>query len=123
MTTLQNYYLVTKSSRDFEGELFVNKVKLDNTTDEATRRDYEESRRMLEEQTKNFQQISTLLDRVEAQLSIISSTIDNTLADTIRIQALRPEDISRELHQLLKPIQAQSEQLAIFEKEAASSKL
>ena len=123
MTSLQNYYLVTKSSRDFEGELFVNKVKMDNTIDEATRRDYEESKKMLQEQAHNFQQISTLLDRVEAQLGNVSSTIDNALSDTLRLQALRPEDISLELPSLLKPIQDQSAQLSLFEKEAANSKL
>ncbi len=123
MTALQNYYLVTKSSRDYEGELFVNKVKIDNATDPATRRDYEESRTKLEEQANNFRQISTLLDRVEAQLSNISGTIDNALADVIRLQALRPEEIDKELPALLQPIQTQTEQLAVFEKEAASSKI
>jgi hypothetical protein len=43
MTALQNYYLVTKNNRDFEGEPFVLKVKIDNAADEGTKKDYEES--------------------------------------------------------------------------------
>ena len=35
----------------------------------------------------------------------------------------QPEDIDKELPALLQPIQAQSEQLSLFEKEASSSKL
>jgi len=121
MTALQNYYLVTKNNRDFEGESFVLKVKIDNATDEGTRKDYGESKRVLQEQANNFHQITILLDRVEAQLSSVSSTIDMVLVDAIRLQALQPEDIDKGLPALLQPIQAQSEQLSRFEKEAASS--
>jgi len=124
MTALQNYYLVTKNNRDFEGELFVLKVKIDNATDEGTKKDYEESRRVLEEQANNYRQISILLDRVDSQLSSVSSTIDMVLVDVIRLlQSLQPEDIEKGLPALLQPIQAQSEQLSRFEKEAASSKI
>jgi hypothetical protein len=123
MTALQNYYLVTKNNRDFEGESFVLKVKIDNATDEGTKKDYEESRRALEEQANNFRQISTLLDRVDSHLSSVSSTIDMVLVDVIRLQSLQPEDIDKELPALLQPIQAHSNQLSRFEKEAASSNI
>lgn len=123
MTSLQNYYLVTKTNRDFDGELFVQKVKIENATDEVARRDYEDSRKSLEEEANSFRRISTLLDRVDAQLTSISSTIDFVLSDMVRLQALRPEDIDKELPALLQTLQTQSEQLALFEKEAASSKI
>ena len=123
MTALQNYYLVRKNNRDFEGESFVLKVKIDNATDEKTRKDYEESRRVLEEQANNFREISVLLDRVEAQLSSVSSTIDMVLADAIRLQSLPAEEIEKGIPRLLQTIQAQSEELSEFEKEAASSNI
>ena len=123
MTTLQNYYLVTKTNRDLDGELFNQKVKIDNATDEATKHEYEESRKALEEQVKNFHSIGALLDRVEAQLTNVSSTLDSVMADTLRMQMLKPEDIARELPAVLQSIQAQSTQLASFIQEAASSKI
>jgi hypothetical protein len=97
------------------------KVKIDNATDEGSRNDYEESKRVLQEQANYFHRITILLDRVEAQLSSVSSTIDMVLVDAIRLQALQPEDIDKGLPALLQPIQVQSEQLSRFEKEAASS--
>jgi hypothetical protein len=123
MTALQNYYLVTKNNRDFEGESFVMKVKIDNSTDEKTRKDYEDSRRILEEQADNFRKISILLDRVEAQLSTVSSTIDMVVVEAIRLQNLQAEDINKGLLALLQAIQAQSDQLSAFEKEAAGSSI
>jgi hypothetical protein len=123
MTTLQNYYLVTKTNRDFEGEAFVLKVKIENSSDEGIRRDYQESLKALGDQANNFQQISTLLERVESQLTSVSNTIENVLVDVIRLQALQPEQIDREMPALLQPILAQSEQLLRFEREAAGSKL
>jgi hypothetical protein len=112
-----------KNNRDFEGESFVMKVKIDNSTDEKTRKDYEDSRRILEEQADNFRNISILLDRVEAQLSTVSSTIDMVVVEVIRLQTLQAEDINKGLPALLQAIQAQSDQLSAFEKEAAGSSI
>jgi gas vesicle protein len=123
MTMLQNYYVVTKSNRDFKGELFNLKVKIDNTADDVTRRKLEVSQAGVEEEQKNFEATEALLDRVEAQLTSISSTMDNVLSDMMRLQALQPEEIDKQLPTLLQPIQAQSEQLSTFEKEAAGTKV
>ena len=123
MTALQNYYLVTKNNRDFEGESFVLKVKIDNSTDAKTRKDYEDSRRILEEQAANFRNISVLLDRVEAQLSTVSSTIDMEVVEAIRLQSMPAEEIDKGLPALLQAIRTQSEGLSEFEKEVASSNI
>ena len=119
MTVLENHRLVTKSNRDFEGELFVLKTKLDNTTDPVARRDYEESKKALEDRMRNFKALTTLLDRVEAQLASIFNTLDNTLTESVRLQVKREDEIRTELPKLLQPIQVQSAQLTAFEDEAA----
>jgi hypothetical protein len=123
MTALQNYYLVTKSNRNFEGEIFNQKVKIENTSDEVARHEYEESLKSLQEQANNFRALGTLLDRFDAQLTSVNTTLDTVLAGMLRLQALRPDAIGKELPAMLQPLQAQSEQLSMFENETARSKL
>jgi hypothetical protein len=123
MTPLQNYYLVTKTNRDFEGELFNIKVKIDNSADEVTRHQYEESRQAIQEEYDNYHATEVLLDRVEAQLTSISSAMDNVMNDLLRLQALQSEEIDKQLPTLIQPIQALSTQLLLFEKEASGSKV
>jgi len=123
MTVLENHRLVIKSNRDLEGELFVIKTKLDNITDPMARGDYEESQRALEERLKNFRAMTTLLDRVEAQLASIFNTVDNALTESVRLQVKREAEIRSELPRILQPIQLQSTQLANFEAEADRTKV
>jgi len=120
MTALQNYYLVTKANRDFDGELFVQQVKIDNAPDEVTRRGYEEAQKSLAEVRDNFRQIEVLLERVETQLLNVHSTLEQTMAETLRLQMLEPENIREQVPRLLQLLEDMAQQLAAFEQEEAS---
>jgi uncharacterized phage infection (PIP) family protein YhgE len=115
MSAIENHLLVTKAGRNLEDDLSQLNEKITAVTDEVTRRNYEESKKALEDRLDNLKTIATLLDRFEASLSSISNTIDNTLTETVRLQAASVDTINANVPTLLQAIQAQAKQIKDFE--------
>ncbi len=119
MTGPENFVKVSKMNTDLEGELALIKLSLESATDPLVKREKEEALHALEDRIKKLKKVSTLLDRVEAQLSSMSTTMDAILADIARLQALGGGQAEREAPQIIRQIRAQSEQVEEFAKEAA----
>jgi hypothetical protein len=120
MTGPENYVKVAKMNSDLEGEQALLKLSLDGVTDPIIKREKEESLAALNERIKKMKKVDTFLDRVEAQLASMSTTMDGILADIIRLEAMGGAQAEKEAPEIIRQIRAQSEQVEEFAKEAAS---
>ena len=117
MTLLENYRLVSQSRLDLETDLRDIEAKLADTDDAVIKREYEESRRSLQERLEKLNTVSTQLDRVEAQLMSLTNEMDSIVTEVIRLQALGPKDAARHVPGLVQRIRDQAAQLKAFERE------
>lgn len=83
------------------------------------KKEKEEALHTLDERMKKIKQVSTLIDRVEAQLSGVATSMDSILADIIRLQALGGAQAEKEAPEIIRQIRVQTEQVDDFAKEAA----
>ncbi len=123
MTALENHRLVTQANRNPADDLAQVEQKIAATSDPMVKREYEETRRALQVRIANMQAITVLLDRSDAQLTSLSSALDELQTDIIRVQILDVKAIRTELPGLLAKIRTQMVQLREFEEQAAHSKV
>jgi len=120
MTGPENFVKVSKMNTDLEGERALLTLSLEGVTDPIVKREKEEALQALDDRIRKMKKVSTLLDRVEAQLASMSTTMDAILADIIRIQALGGAQVEKEVPDIIRQIRAQARQVEEFAKEAAS---
>ncbi len=119
MSVLEGHRIVTNRNRNPVTELNIIKTKMEISDDPNVKRDLEETRKTLEEQVGSMQVVSNLLDRAEAQLVNLSTTLEIKLTDVTRLTALGIDRIRAESQRLAEEIQELSNQLTEFEQEAA----
>jgi hypothetical protein len=119
MTGPENFVKVSKMNSDLEGERALLTLSMDNVTDPLVKKEKTEALQTLDERMKKLKQVSTLLDRVEAQLSGVATTMDSILADIIRLQALGAAQAEKEAPEIIRQIRVQTEQVDDFAQEAA----
>lgn len=119
MTKLENYRLVSQANSDLENDLNHIKGLIERTTDVVMLREYKQSQRSLEERIVNLQTVSTILDRVDAQLMSLCNKMDGLLAEVIRIQVSDPAQLRGQVSSLVDVIHHWTEELRNFEREAA----
>jgi uncharacterized protein YqgV (UPF0045/DUF77 family) len=88
-------------------------------TDPLVKREKEEALAALDDRIKKLKKVSTFLDRVEAQLTSMATTMDGILADIVRLQAMGGAQAEKEVADIIRQIRSQSAQVEKFAKEAA----
>ena len=120
MTGPENFVKVSKMNTDLDGERALVKLALEGVTDPMVKREKEEALHAIDDRIKKLKKVDTLIDRVEAQLSSLSTTMDSILADIIRLQALGPAQAEKEAPEIIRQIRAQTKQVDDFAREAAT---
>jgi hypothetical protein len=116
---VDNYITVQRAAnKDLEGEIAIFEIKLAGTTDEHLQKEYEETLGTLREQADHLKRITNLLERFEAQLTTLTSTLERVQANAIRLQTMDEDTIRSEIPDLLRWIEVQSQELKGFEKQA-----
>jgi chromosome segregation ATPase len=110
----------SRSRADLEADLRQIDSRIESTTDPLARREYEESRRSLQDRLSKLDAVSTQLDRVEAQLLSLSNEIDSIVTEIIRLQAIGPNDAAQHVSALTKRLREQRDELKRFEREAVA---
>jgi chromosome segregation ATPase len=118
MTALENYRVVSQSQSDLEADLRQLEARIETTDDPLVKREYQDSRRSLQERVAKLQAVSTQLDRVEAQLVSLSNELDGVVTQVIRLQAMGPQDAARYVPELVEKLGQEATQLKEFEREA-----
>jgi hypothetical protein len=119
MSALQNHLLVSRTGQDPQVSLDQLKEKLSTTTDPAVKQDLEASVHALEGQIGNLSSISSTLDRFEAQLTALSSALENVVTQTVQLAAQDRSSRKIELPGVLQSIRDQAQSLEEFEKTIA----
>jgi outer membrane murein-binding lipoprotein Lpp len=119
MTGPENYVKVSNSNTDWKGERALLTLSLDGVTDPMVKKEKEEALRTLDERMKKINQVSTLLDRVDAQLDSLATSMDSILADIVRLQAMGGAQAEKEAPEIIRQIRAQAKQMETFGEEAA----
>jgi hypothetical protein len=121
ITALENLRLVDKMKQARqESDLMELDRKIAEATDPVVRQDYEEARRAMQNRLEKMKEITLFLDRVDAQLASLASTLDNMLTEAIHLQALGSQQVRANVPQLLNMIREQKEQLTIFDAQASA---
>ena len=120
MTGPENFVKVSKMNTDLDGERALIKLALESASDPMVKREKEEALHAIEDRIKKLKKVDTLLDRVEAQLSSLATTMDSILADIIRLQALGSAQAEKEAPEIIRQIRVQAKQVDDFAKEAAT---
>jgi hypothetical protein len=120
MTGPENFVKVSKMNTDLDGERALVKLALEGVTDPVVKREKEEALHAIDDRIKKLKKVDTLIDRVEAQLSSLSTTMDSILADIIRLQALGPAQAEKEAPEIIRQVRAQTKQVDDFAREAAT---
>jgi hypothetical protein len=116
---VDNYITVQRAAnKDLEGEIAIYELKLAGTTDDHLQKEYEEALGTLREQADHLKRMTKLLERFEAQLTTLTSTLERVQANAIRLQTMDEVTIRSEIPDLLKWIEVQSQELKGFEKQA-----
>jgi chromosome segregation ATPase len=118
MTVLENYRVVSQSQADLETDLKQLDAKIEITEDPLVKREYQDSRRSLQERITKLESVSTQLDRVEAQLVSLSNELDGVVTQVVRLQAMGPQDAARYVPELVSKLRQEATQLKEFEREA-----
>jgi aspartokinase len=118
MTTLENYRVVSQSQHDLTADLQHVDEVLETTEDALIRREYEESRHLLQERAAKLETVSNYLERVEAQLLSLTNEMDGMVAEVIRLQALGAEDAAHHVPAQVERLRSQSTELKKFLREA-----
>ncbi len=120
MTGPENFVKVSKMNTDLDGERALIKLALESAGDPMVKREKEEALHAIDDRIKKLKKVDTLLDRVEAQLSSLATTMDSILADIIRLQALGSAQAEKEAPEIVRQIRVQAKQVDDFAKEAAT---
>ncbi len=118
MTMLENFRIVSQSQADLEMDVQQLDVKIEEAEDAMVKREYEDSRRSLQERISKLAAVSTQLDRVEAQLVSLSNELDGIVTQLVRLQALGPKDAAKYVPELVSKLREEAAQLEAFEREA-----
>ena len=116
MTALENYRLVTQSRGDLADEVEQLDAIIERSEDTITRQEYEESRQALERRADKLAAVSTLLDRVEAQLISLSNEMEGMMTEIVRLQAGGPEEAKRGAPELVERLRREAAELRAFDR-------
>jgi len=119
MSTLQNHLLVSRVGPDPQANLDQLKEKLAAATDPAVKQELGSNLHTLEGQIGNLNSISNTLDRFQAQLTGLSSALENVVTETVQLAAQDGTSRKAGLPGVLQSVRDQAHALEEFEKSVA----
>jgi len=116
MTPLENYQQVNSNSNP-ENELNQLDRLIATLDDPAAKKGYDAARQALQEKVNQKKGASDRLSQMDALLISISSDMDNLMADTARVQAMRVADIQQQIPGMVEKVKGLVNQLQAFEQQ------
>jgi hypothetical protein len=120
-SALENYRVVSQANQDLNAEWVQLSQKIEAANDPKVKQDYEQSRDLLMQRIQQQKTTVGYLDGVEAQMTSLASTLEATLAEMLRLQALGYEQVRSNRDGLLKNLQQQIQELQTFKSEQVAA--
>ncbi len=114
VSVLENYRQVSLARDDPSKALAAVERKIEAAADPVVRFQYEESRRSQEERSARLEEVNRQLERTEALYASLTSALEGTLAEVIRVQALSPEQVQGRVPDLVHDLEQRRAQLREF---------
>jgi exonuclease VII small subunit len=114
VSVLENHRQVSRARDDPQKALAAVERKIAAAADPVVRFQYEESRRALEERQVNLDEVNRQLERTEALYASLTSALESTLTEVIRVQTLSPEQAQGRVPDLVHDLEQRRMQLAEF---------
>jgi hypothetical protein len=102
-------YLATANSRQLQDQINKIDMQISNTKDAYTLQQLQETRAALADRQRNATDLETYIGRINAQLANIDASLDNVLAETVRLRtadAVAASSMSGQVADRLRDIKA-----------------
>lgn len=113
---LENFRLVSEKNQDVEAEWVRLSQQVAEASDPVVQREYNQSLQALERRLEKHHQTLAYLDRVDAQLEGLASTMQSVLTEVIRLQAMSDENLQQGCEALLITLRHEKEELGRAER-------
>lgn len=121
MTGPENYVQVSKGKlADLEGERALLVLSIDDKMDPAIKKQKEDAVKTLSGRIQKTKDISTIMERIQAELGSTTTFMESILSDIMRMQVLGTEQTTEEVPALLEKIRGEIKELEAAEKEIAA---
>jgi len=115
VSALENYRLISELKENAALEKANLTDQLAKATDARLQQEYTQALESLEQRLLKRKQVSTFLDRLDAQLTGLGNTLEEVLAEVLRLQALGKSEVKKQQKPLLERLQQESAELVSFE--------
>jgi len=123
MTALDNNYSVQQMSNNSADDIAKMQKNIANTTDSTSRKEYEETLKSLQTRQTQLKNVSTLLERFEAQLTGTNNAVDSVVTGVISLKGQSPKSAEEKIPPLLKVINTEQAELNQFDAELEKTSL
>lgn len=117
MSALDNNLAVQQISSDFASEIARMEKNIAQTSDPASRREFEATLHSLQTRQAQLQSIRTLLTRFEAQMTGTVSAVDSVVTGVVSLKGRAPQFAAEKIPALLQIIQTEQDELTQFDLE------
>ncbi len=121
MSALDNNFAVQQINANFVDDIAKMEKSLAETSDPASRREFESTLKSLKERQAQLKAISTLLSRFEAQLTGTSNTVDSVVTGVVGLQGRNPQLAQEKIPALSQILQVEQDELKQFDAEIGKS--
>lgn len=121
MTALDNNYSVQQISNNFNDDIAKMQKNIANTTDAASRKEYEETLKSLQTRQAQLKNVNTLLERFEAQLTGTNNAVDSVVTGVISLKGRSPKAVDEKTPSLLKVVETEQSEFQQFDTELENS--
>jgi hypothetical protein len=117
MTVLENHRLVSETTTQIKTSISELKFQLDAAQDSLVKREYQESLEAAQTRLESLLGVERQLKRTDAQLHNLTSQLNHTLTEVIRIQALDTDQAKGQVPAVIQKLDQQMEELRLFSQE------
>lgn len=123
MMAPENYLRVSQQGNtDFEGQRALLVLSLGGALDPVVKKEKEDAIHALDDRIQEVKDMAAMLDRVEAQLTNLSATMDAMLAEIMSMQVRGAGEVEKEVPVLVQKIRQEVEQLQAVENQKMPQK-
>ena len=121
MTVLENHRRISESTTQIKTAISEIKFQLEAANDPLIKREYEESLEAAQTRLESLLDVERQLKRTDAQLSSLTSQLNRTLTEVIRIQALDPNQAKDQVPGVIQKLNQQMDELKLFSQEVSQT--
>lgn len=117
MTALENNFVVQRLSNNFDDDISGIGKKLAETIEPASQREFKATLASLQARKAQLENVGTLLDRFEAQLTGTNNAVDSVVTGVVSLKGRSDSNVAEKVPALLRVLQAEQDELKEFDAE------